>query len=99
MEKTISVRIPKEGLREIEHISRSQRATKSVVLREVLEIGIKNKMLSLALEKFQKNELTAWKAARFAGVPLTEFLDILKEKGLEFHYTALELSEEFEGLI
>ncbi len=99
MEKTISVRIPKGELKEIEHISKYEKATKSTVLRDVLGIGIRNKMLGIAIEKFQKNEMTAWKAAGVAGVPLTEFLDILKEKGLEFHYTSEELSEEFEGLI
>lgn len=95
MAEILSVRIPKSELKEIELISRQKKVTKSAVLRDVLEVGIKNMKLTIALDKFSKNEMTAWKAARMAGVPLTEFLDILKERGLEFHYTEDELMEDF----
>lgn len=98
MTETISVRIPNEELMEIRNISKYEGATKSAILRDVLEIGIKNKMLAIAIEKFQKDEITAWKASKLAGIPLTQFLDVLKEEGLEFHYTEEELLEEFEGL-
>jgi len=98
MEETISVRIPRQELKEIESISKYEKVTKSVILRDVLEIGIQNKMLAMAIEKFQNEEATAWKASRLAGIPLTKFLDVLKDKGLEFHYTEEELLEEFEGL-
>ena len=60
---------------------------------------MKNKKLSLALEKFRKNELTAFKASKLAGIPLTKFLDILKNEGLDFHYAQKELEEEFVGLV
>ena len=99
MAETISVRIPEEELKQIEQISKYEKTSKSEVLRDVLEIGIKNKKLDIALEKFQKNEATAARAARLAEIPLTKFLDILKEKGLEFHYRVKELEEEFEDLL
>lgn len=57
------------------------------------------KKLELALEKFKKNEVTASKAARIAGIPLTLFLDILVQRGINFHYGIKELEEDFEGLI
>lgn len=96
MEETISVRISKEELRKIEEILKYEKSPRSHILREVLEKGIKEKRLEIALEMFQNNEATAWKAARLAGIPLIKFLDILKEKGLEFHYTEEELLEDFE---
>ncbi len=52
-----------------------------------------------SLEKFRNNEVTAWKAARIADIPLTQFLDILVQKGIYFHYGLKELKEDFEGLI
>lgn len=98
MENTISVRIPKEELIKIQEISKYIKATKSAILRDVLEIGIKQKMLDLVLDKFQKNEITAWKAARLSKIPLTKFLDILKERKIEFHYGIEELREDFKNL-
>jgi len=64
MEETISVRIPKEELEEINRILKYRKSTKSNILRGVLEKGIKEKKLEIALEKFQNNEATASKAAK-----------------------------------
>lgn len=58
----------------------------------------KDKDLEKALEKFRKNEVTTWKAAKIAGVSLSEFLDILAERRMDFHYGMKELQEDFEGL-
>ena len=57
------------------------------------------KKLEIALKKFKNNEATAWKAARIAGIPLSQFLDILVENKIDFHYGIKELEEDFEGLI
>ena len=99
MAETVSVRIDKPELREIEKISKLEKKTKSNVLREVLNKGIKERKLEIALEKFRNNEVTAWKAARVADIPLTQFMDILVQKGIDFHYGVKELREDFEGLI
>ena len=99
MAETVSVRIDKEELKEINELSKLERKSKSNVLREVLEKGIMEKKLEIALEKFRNKEATAWKAARIADVPLTQFLDILVHKGIDFHYGQKELREDFEGLI
>ena len=99
MAETVSVRIGELELKEIEEISKMENKSKSNVLREVLDKGIKEKKLYIALEKFRNNEATAWKAARIANIPLTKFMDILVQKGIDFHYGIKELREDFEGLI
>lgn len=99
MAETVSVRIDKPELHEIAEISRLEKKTKSTVLREVLEKGIRDKKLEIALHKFMVKEATAWQAARIADIPLTQFLDVLVQKGIDFHYGLKELKEDFEGLI
>ena len=99
MAETVSVRIDKRELKEIEEISKIDKNTRSNVLREILDKGVKEKKLEIALEKFRNNEATAWKAARIANIPLTKFMDILVQKGIDFHYGIKELREDFEGLI
>ena len=96
MEETVSVRISRNDLDGIERISKFEKATKSAVLRDVLDLGIKEKLLTLAIYKYQKEKISAWKASKLAGVPLTQFLDILKQEGLEYHYTEEELMEDFK---
>ena len=98
MAETISVRIPEKDLKQIEQISKFEKTSKSEVLREVLEEGIKSKKLEIALEKYQKEEVSIGKAAEIAEIPLTKFLDLLKERKMEFHYSIEDLEEDFEGL-
>lgn len=99
MAETISVRIPKREVKEINEISKLEKRKKSEVLREILNRGIMDKKIEIALEKYRNNEVTATKAANIAHIPLSQFLDILVQKGLEFHYGLKELREDFEGLI
>ncbi len=93
--ETMSVRIPTEELEEIDKISREKGMKRSDVLREVLRAGIRDKKLGIALDKYRNYEITAWKAARLADVPLTKFFQILKSRNMEIHYTEEEVEEEF----
>src|SRR3989344_4112909 len=99
MAETVSVRVDKSELKEIDEISKLEKKTKSHVLREMLEKGIKEKRLEMALEKFRKNEASVGKASKMAGMPLSLFMDMLVEKKIDFHYGVKELEEDFEGLI
>jgi len=98
MAETVSVRIDREELDEIDKISKMEKKTKSSVLRDVFDKGIREKKLEIAIEKFRKNEATAWKASRIAGIPLSKFMDILVNNGIDFHYGAKELKEDFEAV-
>ncbi len=98
MAETISVRIGRGELSEIGKLSKEQKRTRSDILREVLEKGIREKKLELALERYRNNEATAAKAAQIAGIPLSRFLDILFEKKIEFHYTLEDFREDIKGL-
>ena len=99
MVETVSVRIDKPELTEIEELSKLEKKTKSSILREVLEKGIKEKKLEIAIDKFRNNEATAWQAARMANITLSQFMDILVQKGVDFHYGIKELKEDVESLI
>lgn len=98
MAEAVSVRIDKSDLEEIQRLAEMEKKNKSSVLREVLGEGLKQRKLELALEKYRKRETTAWKAARTAGIPLTLFMDILVQRGIDFHYGLKELREDLEGL-
>ena len=99
MAETVSVRIDSNDLHEIDTLAKYEKQSKSDVLRDILARGIEEKRLEIALERFQKKEFSAWKASRFAALPLTHFLDILREKRIEFHYTEKELQEDVADLL
>lgn len=96
---SISVRISEQQVQGIDYISKSVKRKKSETLREIVDLGIQQKRLELALEKFQRKEATAWRASRIAGIPLTSFLDILKDHKIVFHYSPEDLRKDFRGLV
>jgi len=99
MEETLSVRIPRKEFNEINRLMGYKNSSKANLLREILSIGIKNKKLEIAIEKFQKEEVTLTRASEISGIPLTQFLDILHKKAINLHYGIEELREDIADLI
>ena len=99
MDATVAVRIDKQKLAEIRAISKEESRKNSDILREALDLGLKEKKLSMALEKYKQREISTGRAAEMAGVSLSRFLDLLREKNVPFNYTAKDLMKDFEGII
>lgn len=99
MSETISVRVGKDEINEISWLSREQKRKKSEVLREVIEKGLSQKRLEIAIEKYKNNEATTAKAAKIAGIPLSRFLDVLFERRIELNYTIEDFREDLKEMV
>ena len=99
MEKTISVRVDQRKLTEIKGISIEEKRKNSEVLREALELGIRQKKLLIALEKYRKREVSIGKASEIAGISISRFMDTLRENNITFNYTAEDFAEDVEDLL
>lgn len=99
MDATVAVRIDKRKLAEIKAISKEENRKNSEVLREALDIGLKEKKLAIALERYKSNEISVGRAAELADMPLSTFLDFLRARNVPFNYTVRELMEDFEGFL
>lgn len=97
MEATVAVRIEKEKLDELRAISKEEKRKNSEVLREALDIGLKEKRLRIALAKYKNREISTGKAAEMAGVSISRFLDILREHNVPFNYSLRDLRKDVEG--
>jgi len=69
-------------------------------MEETLSVRITRKEFNemIAIEKFQKGEVTITRASEMSGIPLTQFLDILHKKGINLHYGVEELKEDMVDL-
>ena len=99
MDATIAVRIDKKRLDELKAISSEESRKKSETLREVLDLGIREKKLSIALQKYKRGEVSTGKAAYIAGISLSRFLDVLRERGIPFNYSVRDLMKDFEEFL
>ena len=64
-----------------------------------MNLGLKEKKLAVALEKYRKQEISIGKAAELADTPISRFMDILRERNVPFNYGVKELMEDFEGFL
>ena len=80
------------ALADVENLDRSS------VIREALEIGVREKQLANALAQYKTRKITAWKAAGLAEVSLWEFLDELKRRGEFFETSEDDLREMVRSL-
>ncbi len=95
---TISARIDREIVQEIEKIMQKRGIDRSAAVRELLRIGIREFKLKEALELVGERKVTVWKAAEIAGLTYREMLDELREHNIAFPVAREEIAREFEEI-
>ncbi|MBO3798348.1 MAG: UPF0175 family protein [Thermoproteota archaeon] len=91
MSETISLRLPRKILRELNELATKEGKDRSKLIREILEQSIKAKNLEHAVELYRKGQATGWKAAQMAGISLWRFYKALTDKGVLIQYSEHDL--------
>lgn len=68
------------------------------MLRETLDIGIRQKLIDLSLEEFRKGRISLSKAAELSGISIWEIIEIIKGRKETIHYTKEDLEKDLEAL-
>ncbi len=96
--ETISSRVEREILEELEKISKKRGVDRSVIIREMLKEGIREFKLREALELLRERKITVWRAAEMADVTYREILDCLKQYNIPFPVTLEEIKSEIKEI-
>jgi len=92
--KIVTLRISNDVLEKIEEIAERERKERSEVIRELIKIGLRDKLIEDALKMYREGKVSMWRAAKMAGLSLWELIEILKERGVEIQYTIRDLEED-----
>lgn len=95
--ESVCVRIPEEVKREIEKVAEVEGLDRSTALRKVVEKGLKEWKIEIALRLLGEGKVTLWKASSIAGVSLWEMLDILETKGVSLPVSAEDVIEDIKA--
>ncbi|MCD6456456.1 MAG: UPF0175 family protein [Methanophagales archaeon] len=82
IEKTVSVRIPRELDEDIKWVMHAEGIDSSSVIRKIIDLGIKEWKRERALELLRRGNVTIMKAASLAGVSIYEMLKLVKERDI-----------------
>lgn len=98
MGSTLTARISDELAAEIARISEEEHLDKSAVARRLLEDAVQRHRVDRAVERYAQGEVTLRGAAAHARLTLREFMDLLSERDVTFHYRIEDLEEDFRAV-
>ena len=94
--QTLVGRITDEQKKLLERLAKLEKVDRSKVLREALDIGIKQKLIDLSLEEYQKGRISFGKTAELAGISIWEMIVLMKERKIDYGYTAEDLEKDLK---
>jgi len=97
--ETITARIPREMLREIERLAKKMRVDRSELIRRLLDSALKQKRIEEALEAYREGRVTLWKAAETAGLSLREMMELAGLKKITVPYSVEDLKRDMEYVL
>ncbi len=95
---TVSARIPRSQLREVERLAHTRGLDKSTVVRSLLDLGIKETKMKEALDLIRERKVSVWRAARMAGIDYRTMLAALRTHNVPFPLSEKELERELDEL-
>ncbi|WP_336021782.1 UPF0175 family protein [Halobellus salinisoli] len=96
---SISARIPDDERDELEEVAALLGEDKSSTIRKALDEGLAQLRIRVAVERYQTGELSVNQAARVAGVPLADWLEICRERNLTTQLSATDLERDAEAAL
>ena len=93
-----TLRLSDQELRRLDRIAKRQGVDRAVLLRKAIAGGLREIVLSDAIERYQRGECSAGRAASDAGIGLWEFLDELQRRAIPFRTDEAYLEQLIEEL-
>jgi len=98
MSKTVSLRLHKRSLSELDELAKLEDKDRSALVREILEVGVREKKIERSLRLYQAGKVSLWKAARLAGLSLWELIEALSSKKIQIQYSEHDLEKDLKAL-
>lgn len=75
MATTVSVRLSKETVEEVDRLAERLKTDRSEALRRLIERGLREARIDFALDLLRKGKVSMGRAAQMAGITLYEMID------------------------
>ena len=95
----ISLTVPKEILEKSDRIAKEKLEDRSTVMRELLNLGLKQYLLQEALKQYTEGKISMGKAAELAEVSVWKFLDEMKDKKIPIRYDLDDIKKEIDRIV
>lgn len=93
-EYMVGARLPRELVKELEHIERVEHADRSTTLRKLLTSAVEDWKLSYYARQYGERKLTLASAARNAGMSVWAFQDYTRTHRIPAQYDTQDLEHD-----
>lgn len=91
---SLQVRIKERDKQKLDELAKMLRTSRSEILRRVIDNGLKNTRMKIAMEKVLEKEFSLGRAAEFSGVSLHRMAEYLAERGIPYFRQSIRDVEE-----
>jgi len=91
---SVTARLPKEMLRELETLARDQQIDRSELVRRLIARALAQVRSERALDAYSKGQITLWRSAKLAGISLREMMELARQSGIAVPYGPDELERD-----
>ena len=96
--QTVSVRLSKESLREVDRIAERLKTDRSEALRRFIERGLRKAKIDDALDRLRRGKVSIGRAAEDAGITLYEMLELVRRHQIASGYGPEDLERDLRAL-
>jgi len=91
--ESMQVRIDEKNIKALNELARTLSSSRSEVVRRVIEGGIRELRMKIAMEKYIDDEFSLCRAAEFSGVSIQQMAKYLSQRGIPFFKQSIEETE------
>lgn len=96
--QTVSVRLSKESLAEVDRLARRLKTDRSEALRRFIERGLREARIDDAMDLLRRGKVSIGRAAEIAGITLYEMLELVREHHIPSGYGPEDLERDLREL-
>ncbi|HEY7697323.1 MAG TPA: UPF0175 family protein [Vicinamibacteria bacterium] len=98
MAQTVSVRLSRESLREVDRLAERLKTDRSQALRRFIERGLREARIDDALDRLRKGKISIGRAAEEAGITLYEMHELARQHRIPSDYGPEDLERDLREL-
>lgn len=98
MTTTISTRLPRKEIKEIEKFAEEEDLDKSTFVRRLLHKSLEEYKVEYAFKLYKGGEVSLWKAAELAEKSLWDMIELMEKYDVYLNYGIEDLREDLKNL-
>jgi predicted HTH domain antitoxin len=92
--ESVQIRIDEKNMKNLNELAQMLSSSRSEVIRKIIEEGIRELRMKIAMEKYIDEEFSLCRAAEFSSVSIQQMARYLTQRGIPFFKQSIEESEK-----